>query len=423
MRRITNTGILLSQRWPYKKMFDEELLDYVRPIVADVASRGDCAVREYTEKYDKVKLGRLRVVKEEVQEAYRHVNQREVEALKEIRRRLLVVERNRLDHNNFSVEIEGVAISCTLKPIKAAGCYVPGGYASYPRSVVMTTVPAKAAGVERVVVCTPPKRDGTVNPLTLVACDICEVDEVYRIGGIQAIAALAYGTETINRVEKITGPGNRYVTTAKTIVSETVSIDKPAGPSEILILADDTANPDIIAADIISQAEHGLGGISGLVTTSEQLADKVIHLVEENLLYNQRGSTVSDVLSENGFIVIVESINDAIEFVNGYAPEHLEIMTGSSLDVAKKVVNSGLILLGEYTPVSFTDYCAGVNHVLPTGGYSKVSAGLTMHDYMKPVSIVQASKEGLEAVKDRIAALAIAEGLPNHKLAVEARFK
>jgi histidinol dehydrogenase len=423
MRIINDKTKLLSERWPRVTALDNKLVEYVKPIVADVASRGDNAIREYTEKFDKVKIKNFRITSEELNEAYKNVSKKEIEALKESKRRLEVVERNRLTLNNFKVELEGVKISCNLRPIEEVGCYVPGGKASYPSSVIMNVVPAKVAGVQRVVVCTPPKKDGSIDPMTLVACDICQVAEIYKIGGIQAIAALAYGTETIKKVDKITGPGNRYVTAAKTIVSETVSIDKPAGPSEILILADDTANPNYIAADIISQAEHGFGGVSGLVTTSEQFADKVIQLIEENTLDQELDSIVSNVLSESGFVYIVKTINEAIEFVNLFGPEHLEIMTKSPEIVVDKIINSGLILIGDFTPVSSTDYCMGVNHVLPTKGYSKVSSGLTILDYMKPVSIVEASKTGLELVRDKIVALAESEGLFNHKKAVEVRFK
>jgi histidinol dehydrogenase len=287
----------------------------------------------------------------------------------------------------------------------------------------MNVAPAKVAGVERVVVCTPPDKDGSVDPLTLVACDICMVDEVYKIGGVQAIAALAYGTESVPRVEKIVGPGNKYVTAAKSLVSGVVSIDKPAGPTEILIIADETSDPRLIAFDLISQAEHGSGGISGLVTISERVADEVDRLVGEMVPSCMRSEVISEVLNEGGFIYTVSCIDEAIDFANRFAPEHLEVMTGIPEEVAEKITNSGLILLGNYTPVSSTDYCMGVNHVLPTEGYAKVSSGITILDYMKPVSIVKASRTGLGSVREKVAALAEAEGLPNHREAVEARFK
>jgi histidinol dehydrogenase len=399
------------------------LLEYVKPIIADVAKRGDPAVREYTMRFDKVTLESFKVSPEEVQSAYLKVSQSEVEALRESRSRLEKVESQRLDQNNFTVETDGVKISCVLKPIESVGCYVPGGKAAYPSSVIMNVTPARVAGVGRVVVCTPPDENGSADPLTLVACDVCMVDEVYKIGGVQAIAAMAYGTETVPRVLKIVGPGNQYVTAAKNMVSDVVSIDKPAGPSEILVVADESADPRLIAVDLISQSEHGAGGIVGLVTSSEEIALKVIEIIKELVPGCPRSDIVSSVLKENGFIYKVSSIEEAIEFANKFAPEHLEVMTGVPEEVAEKIVNSGLILLGGYSPVSATDYCMGVNHVLPTEGYAKVSSGITVLDFMKPVSILTASKTGLGSARAKVAVLSESEGLPNHKNAVEARFQ
>ncbi|TFH19276.1 histidinol dehydrogenase [Candidatus Bathyarchaeota archaeon] len=423
MKRIIDASELLARRWPNTSAGNRELLEYVKPIVADVAANGDQAVRQYTERFDKVKLDSFKVTTDEIQIAYSKVTQEQADALRESRRRLEIVESQRLAQSNFMVEISGANIRCTLKPIRSVGCYVPGGKAAYPSSVIMNVAPAKVAGVERVVVCTPPDKDGSVDPLTLVACDICMVDEVYKIGGVQAIAALAYGTESVPRVEKIVGPGNKYVTAAKTLVSGVVSIDKPAGPTEILIIADETSDPRLIAFDLISQAEHGSGGISGLVTISERVADEVDRLVGEMVPSCMRSEVISEVLAEGGFIYTVSCIDEAIDFANRFAPEHLEVMTGIPEEVAEKITNSGLILLGNYTPVSSTDYCMGVNHVLPTEGYAKVSSGITILDYMKPVSVVKASRTGLGSVREKVAALAEAEGLPNHREAVEARFK
>jgi len=414
---------LLTKRWPNDSEGSRDMLDYVRPIVDDVRARGDVAVKEYTEKFDKVKLDALKVSREEIQEAYRLVTQEQIEALRESRRRLEVVESIRLIQMNFTTTIEGTDITCTTRPISNVGCYVPGGKAAYPSSLIMNVTPAKVAGVDNVVVCTPPGKDGKVTPLTLVAADICMVDEIYKVGGVQAIAALAYGTESIPRVDKIVGPGNAYVTAAKTVVSGSVAIDKPAGPSEILIIADGNADPRLIALDLISQAEHGPGGLAGLVTTSAELADRVDDIIGEVLPALERAEITKSVLDVGGFIYIVDTIEEAIRFTNEFAPEHLEIMTGIPEDVADKITSSGLILLGGYSPVSSTDYCMGVNHVLPTGGYAKVSAGITVLDYVKPISIVKATRPGLNAVRARVAAISDAEGLPNHGKAVEGRFK
>ena len=423
MKRISDGKELLAKRWPSISASNNELLDYVRPIVSDVAERGDDAVREYTERFDKVYLESFKVSPEEIQVAYNKVSQSEIEALRESRTRLEKVEFQRLAHNNYTVEIDGTKIQCTLRPIQTVGCYVPGGKAAYPSSVIMNVTPAKVAGVECVVVFTPPGKDGDIDPLTLVACDVCMVDEVYKIGGVQAIAAMAFGTETVPRVDKIVGPGNQYVTAAKNVVSDSVSIDKPAGPSEILVIADESADPKLIAVDLISQAEHGAGGLSGLVTTSETLADEVAIIVDALVPSLARATIVGEVLKDGGFIYTVSDMGEAVDFANRFAPEHLEIMTGIPEEIADKITNSGLILLGDYSPVSSTDYCMGVNHVLPTEGYAKVSSGITVLDYMKPVSIVKATKNGLCSVRSKIAVLSEAEGLPNHMEAVEARFK
>jgi histidinol dehydrogenase len=414
---------LIKKRWPNTSTSNNKIIEYVKPIVADVAERGDQAIIEYTERFDNVKLDTFKVTSEEVQEAYCNVNQRQIEALMEVKNKLEVVESRRLANYNFNIKSDGIHIKCTLQSLNKVGCYVPKGKIEYPSSVIMNVAPAKIAGVEKILVCTPPNKDGSVSPLTLVATDICNVDEVYKIGGVQAIAALAYGTESVPRVEKIVGPGNMYVTAAKSLVSHLVSIDKPAGPSEIIVLADDSADPMLIAVDLISQAEHGPGGVSGLVTTSVTIADAVEILLKEQVSDIERSEIVEAVLAENGFIYTTNSIEQAIDFVNKFASEHLEVMTENPEKVAERITSSGLILLGNYTPVSSTDYCMGVNHVLPTGGYAKVYSGITILDYMKPVSIVKATKTGLASIRAKVKVLAQSEGLLNHMRAVEERFK
>ena len=413
---------LLKGRWPNIEATDPQLRLYVEPIVEDVRRRGDEAVKEYTLKFDSVDIGELRVQPEEIRDAYNSVTEAQVEALKELKKRLESVESKRLSLLSFTIQIEDVGIECTVRPLRSVGCYVPGGKAAYPSSLVMNVVPAKVAGIDKIIVCTPPGRDGSPSPLTLVAADICGVDAVYKAGGAQAVSAMAYGTETIPRVDKIVGPGNRYVTAAKQVVSNVVSIDKPAGPSEILVLADGTADPKLIALDLISQAEHGEGGAYGLVTTSTALADEVDEALVEILSGLPDGEAVGDLLAQGGFTYIVESIDEAVEFANLYAPEHLEILTEDPSGVAEKVTSAGLVLLGAYSPVSATDYGMGVNHVLPTGGYGKVASGITVLDYLRTVSVVESSVNGLAGVRGNVKALSEAEGLPNHSLAVEGRF-
>jgi len=414
---------LLNTRWPNASA-DVELLDVVNPILESVRAGGDSALIRFTERFDGVSLtpGELEVGVDEVEEAYLMVTEEQVAALEESKRRLETVESERLKGLTFTVNLDDVNVRSTVKPLGSVGCYVPGGKAAYPSSLVMNVGPAKVAGVRRVVVCTPPGKDKTINPLTLVAADICGVDRVYRLGGAQAVAAMAYGSETVPRVDKIVGPGNKYVTAAKVAVSGAVAVDKPAGPSELLVLADGSADPRLIALDMISQAEHGPGGLVGLVTTSPRLAEEAKRLLSESVAKAPRRSVVEEILREGGFIYIVDSLEAAVEFADALAPEHLEVMTVDPQLVSEKVSSAGLIQVGPYTPVASTDYCMGANHVLPTGGYSKISSGITVMDYLKPVTVVESTLEGLRNIRSHVKALSNAEGLPNHGLAVEGRF-
>ena len=389
-----------------------------------MAARGDEAVLGYTESFDGVALDpdELAVDQSEVEGAYELVKEGQINALETAKERLEFVERQRLERLTFESRLDGVTIRHVVRPLGRVGCYVPGGRAAYPSSVIMNLTPARVAGVPEVAICTPPGDSGKVSPLTLVATDLCGVDEIYRVGGAQAVAALAYGTETIPQVEKITGPGNKYVSAAKNVVSDIVFIDTTAGPSEILVLADRSADPRLIALDMISQAEHGPGGISGLVTASQGLADEVAEELERVLSAIPGREAVTEALENGGFIYTCEDMEEAVSFVNAFSPEHLEILAEEPMAVAEEVTNAALILLGPFTPVSSTDYCMGVNHVLPTGGYSRACSGLSSLDFVKTVSIVEASERGLEMVKEQITALAEAEGLPNHGMAVVGRF-
>ena len=415
---------LLDTRWPNASA-ENQLLDYVKPIIDRVRAEGDPALIHFTERFDEVRLepSELEVGVDEVEAAYSMVTEEQVAALKESKRRLEAVESTRLKRLMFTVELDGVNVKSVVKPLGRVGCYVPGGKAAYPSSLVMNVVPARVAGVDQVVVCTPPGKDKRISPLTLVAADICRVDHMYRVGGAQAVAAMAYGTETIPRVDKIVGPGNMYVTAAKTAASDAVAVDKPAGPSEVLVLADDTADPLLIALDMISQAEHGPGGLVGLVTTSPRLAEEVERLLSESVAKAPRRRVVEEVLREGGFIYTVDSLEKAVEFADALAPEHLEVITAEPRLVAEKAPSAGLVLVGPYTPVSSTDYCMGANHVLPTGGYAKISPGITVLEYLKPVTIVESTMEGLQNVRKHVKALSDSEGLPNHGLAVEGRFR
>ena len=310
-----------------------------------------------------------------------------------------------------------------LFPIESVGSYVPGEQAVTPTPAVMPTVPAKAAGVPRIVICSPPNKDGEVNPFVLVAADICEVNEVYKVGGAQAIAALAYGTEMIQPVRKIVGPGSKYVMMAKILVSKDVAIDMPAGPSEVLVLADETANPKFVAADMVSQAEHGSDSVTGLITTSKKLAAKVDTWLTKMASSTERQEIILKALQAYGFIIICDTMDEVIKLANVFAPEHVEIMVQNPLEIVDKVTSAGLILVGPYSTVSLSDYGSGTNHVLPTGGFAHAFSGLSALDFARRVSVVECSKDGLLALKNHVKVMTEAENLPSHYKAVEVRFE
>jgi histidinol dehydrogenase len=286
----------------------------------------------------------------------------------------------------------------------------------------MTVVPAKVAGVNRIVICSPPNAEGKANALVLVASDICGVSEVYKIGGAQAIAALAYGTQTIQPVHKIVGPGNKYVTTAKVLVSTDVAIDMPAGPSEVLILADETADPRLVALDMISQTEHGTDSVAGLITTSKPLAEAVQKNLTEIISSTERSEKISASLKKYGFIITCDNVETMVNLSNQFAPEHLEVITKNAKSLSEKLV-AGLILIGAYSPVALSDYASGTNHVLPTGTFAKSFSVLGVYDFLRRVSIVECSKDSLEKTKNNIKILTDAENLPNHYKALAARFQ
>ncbi|MCW4018633.1 MAG: histidinol dehydrogenase [Candidatus Bathyarchaeota archaeon] len=400
----------------------------VRDIIADVKKQGDTALLEYTERLDKTKLTKesLRVTAEEIKAAYAAVNEEQISALKFIKNRLESRETQIIQREmqqQLTTEQDGITVQTVLRSLESVGCYVPGGLAVYPSSVIMTAVPAKAAGVPRVVVCTPVKDRQPINPLVLVAADICGVDEVYKVGGAQAIAALAYGTNAVGKVCKIVGPGNKYVMMAKMLVSQDVAIDMPAGPSEVLVLADETADPKSIAADMISQAEHTPDSASGLITTSEKLANAVNNLLRNMVEVTDRKEIARESLETYGFIIVCDSSQELADLANAFAPEHLEIITANPQEIADKIVTAGLILLGPYAPVALSDYASGTNHVVPTGGFGASFSGLSVLGFTRRVNIVQSNKEGLQKAKLSIEVLTAVERLPNHYRAVEARFQ
>ncbi len=420
---------MLPPDWFKRKTPDEkaneQLESDVKAIISQIIKNGDAALIELTEKFDKARLTAkdLRVKPTEIKEAYQAVSQEQISALKLIKDKVGAFEKLLLKQAVTITSNKGVSVQTVLRPIESVGCYVPGGQASYPSTLVMTVVPAKVAGVPRKVVCSPPNAEGVINPLVLVAADICGVDEVYKVGGAQAIAALAYGTETIKPVRKIVGPGNKYVTTAKTIVSKDVAFDMPAGPSEVLVLADETANPRLVALDMISQVEHGDDSVAGLITTSNKLAEEVQDWLKKMAAVVKRGEIVTKALEKYGFIISCGSMDEAVELANVFAAEHVEVMAKASMEIADRITSAGLILVGPYSPVALSDYGSGTNHVLPTGGFGHAFSGLSALDFMRRVSIVESSKEGLLRLKNHVKVMTDAENLPNHYKAIEARFE
>ena len=427
--KVWNAQALPANWFKRTRTLDEKAIESiendVKAIINKVVKNGDAALIEFTEKFDKTKLKTesLRVTTEEIEEAYSMASEEQVSALKLMKSKVSSFESLVLERIIFETSKDGITVQNVLRPIESVGCYVPGGQAAYPSTVVMTAVPARVAGVPRIVVCSPPTAKGTINPLILVAADICEVNEIYKVGGAQAIAALAYGTETIKPVKKIVGPGNKYVTMAKVLVSKDVAIDMPAGPSEILVLADETANPGLIALDMISQAEHGADSVAGLITTSEKLAEKVLSWLRKMTTSADRGNIVRKALVDYGFVITCKSVDEMVALANDFAPEHVEIMTRNPMEIADRINSAGVIMIGSYSPVSLSDYGSGTNHVLPTGGFGHAFSGLSVLDFARRVSVVESSREGLLQLKNHVKVLTEAENLPNHYTAIEARFK
>src|ERR671925_1946776 len=400
----------------------DALIEEAKSIMEGVAEHGDAAVLDYTAKFDGVTLGSLAVSNEEIKQAYSQVTKEQVKAVKLMKEQLAKSELAVLKRlKGIALLSGGIRIDRQIKPVSSVGCYTPGGKARYPSTVIMCAVPAKVAGVKRIVAISPPRKNGTIDPLTLVAADICRVDEFYKVGGAQGIAALTYGTQSIRPVSKIVGPGGMFVAAAKLVASSIVSTDMVAGPTELLIYADATADSQLIAFDLISQAEHSTDTLCGLVTTSDKLASEVQKQVESIAKNIARLDIAKRSLENNGFVAVCKNESSCIEFVNEFAPEHLEIMCKNADAIARKIDSAGLMLIGQYTPSSASDYSLGSNHVLPTLGFSKSRASLSVLDFVKIVNKVKASRSGLAKVDRSIMEITSAEGLLNHYEAVKAR--
>jgi histidinol dehydrogenase len=402
---------------------DAEVLSVASHIVEDVRLRGDEALRDYTMQFDHADVPALRVTTAEIEAAVSSVSEEFRDAIAIAAASIEEYHERQVPQSWFSVREGGVLVGQKVTPIRRVGIYVPGGRACYPSSVLMNAIPAVVAGVEEIAMVVPPDADGTVNAYTLAAAAEAGISEIYKVGGAQAIAALAYGTASIPRVDKITGPGNAYVTAAKKLVLGEVGIDMLAGPSEVLILADETAEPSFIAVDLMAQAEHDPRASAFLVTTDPTLPDEVEEALEVLLEEAPRADVIRRSLTDNGRIIVVPDVRVALDVANAIAPEHLEVLMADPLELLGSIRNAGAIFLGPWTPESVGDYVAGPNHVLPTGGTARFSSPLSVDDFVKKSSVISYSREALESDAATVITIASAEGLMAHADAVALRLE
>ena len=421
IHKVTNIEQFVAKILPKQPQNNKSI---VESILKNVQKNGDSAVKKYEKKFTGASISTLRVSVTEIKNAYSKVSKNEITALR--------IAKTRVEKTEFTVKTifkdkkinhDGVQILKKFIPIPSIGCYIPGGLAKYPSSVVMSVIPAKVAGVKRIVVVSPPNSNGKIDPLTIVAADICGATEIYKTGGAQAIGALSYGTKSISKVDKIVGPGGAFVTLAKSLVNDNTGIDMLAGPTELGIIADNSANPEFLALDLISQAEHSSDTFCYLITNSEKIAKLVNEKISKLLLTIQRKELVKSSLSKNGFIAVCKNNSDMVNLVNSLAPEHLQIMTKNPKSISSKITTSGLVLLGNYSPSSASDYILGSNHILPTNGFGKIRGSLSVMDFIKINTEVTASKSSLSKISKHLDTLTTAEGLPNHYEAVRGRLQ
>lgn len=404
----------------------QAVIPVVKKIMEDVKQNGDKALIKYFRQFNKTAADySIQVSKNEIEEAYTKVDKQFNKALKQMIKNITAVQKAQLK-NKKDVVINtenGISVWREWRAIEKVGIYVPGGKATYPSSVLMTAIPAKVAGCKEIIMCSPAKSDGKIPAPTLVAADMIGIKKIYKVGGAEAIAAMVYGTQIIPNVYKIFGAGNIYVTAAKMLALQTISIDMPAGPSEVLIIADETANPKFIAADLLADGEHGEDSACVLLTTSEKLATETIKEIEKQLLSLSTANRARQSLNKYGLIAVVDSLNEAIEFTNEYAPEHLEIMTKNAQELVSKITNAGSIFLGNWTSKSSGDYATGANHVLPTGGSAKMYPPLGVDAFGKWMQVQKCTRAGLQKIKKTVETMAQVEGLPAHKNSISIRFE
>lgn len=422
MKIIKATDITPEQIVSQRDVAYVSVEESVKKVLNDVSERGDAALREYELCFDGVQIDDFAVTAEEIDAAVAAVGAEYIRILKRAAANIERFHRAQI-RSDFSMNYDGITVGERFIPVQSAGLYVPGGTARYPSSVLMNCVPAKLAGVQNIIICTPPSKDGRIPDGILAAAKVAGADKVYKVGGAQAIAAMAYGTESIPKVDKIVGPGNVYVATAKKLVQGICGIDMIAGPSEILVIADETANADWLAADLLSQAEHDKLASAIMITDSEALATAVSAAVEKRLEKLPRREIAAESIKNNGKIIITESIMQAAELSDRIAPEHLELAVARPEKLLEQIKNAGSVFLGHYTPEATGDYMAGTNHTLPTGGTARFSSPLGVDDFIKKTQFIKMSKEALENYYRDIAAFAESEGLNAHAESVKARFK
>lgn len=412
----TNLSDILLRQDEENSQVEQVVFD----IIQNVRKNGDDALREYSLKFDKVELDNFAVTEQEFEKAFQLVDAEYIEVLKRSLQNINDFHKEQL-RKGFVIAKDGKKVGQKVVPLNRVGIYVPGGTASYPSTVLMNAVPARIAGVKEIVMVSPPLKDGSIRAEVLVAARLSGVDKIYKVGGAQAIAALCYGTKTIAPVDKITGPGNIFVATAKKQVFGKVDIDMIAGPSEIMIIADETARADYVASDLLSQAEHDKLATSVLLTTSKQLALDVQTEVEKQLEILPRKEIASASIENNGKIILLDSIDECVETANALAPEHLEICTENAMDVFDKIVNAGSVFIGNYTPEALGDYYAGTNHTLPTSGTAKYASALGVEDFIKTVQFICYDKTELKKVSADVERFALSEGLDAHARSVTIR--
>lgn len=398
----------------------------VEKTIAEVRLKGDKAILDkYQNRFGKSNYQSIKVTGQEIKSAYKKINKQTQKAFRQIIKNITLVQQAQLLSTKDKVVYpeEGIKVTRLWRPIERVGIYIPGGKANYPSSVFMSAIPAQIAGCKEIIICTPPRNNGQIPSSVLVAADMVGVKKIFKIGGAEAIAAMAYGTQSVPKVYKIFGAGNSFVTCAKMLVFGEVAIDMPAGPSEVFVIADETANPCFIASDLLADAEHGKDSACVLMTTSEKTAENTIKEIEKQIDKLSTKKNIQESLTKYGLIAVVETLTEAIDYANKYAPEHLEIMTKNAESLVDKITNAGSILLGNWTSKSAGDYATGANHVLPTGGMAKMYPPLGVDSFGKWMQVQKCTKRGLSMVKNTIRIIADAEGLPAHKNATLIRFK